>query len=207
VRRSVNIVAEDILSEAVLQALLSSAKGRLKIANRYPIRKGWEDGIGASGYGYIKKNLRAFNAAAKTTPFVVLVDADDRTCPPDTVADWLSGAAQHSELLVRIAIREVEAWLLADRAGLSEFLAVSEKCVPNDTASIRDPKGCIVRLASRSRKKVIREEMTPPSGTKGKVGPYFNQALCRFVKDLWDLQRAVRNSDSLSRAVRAIDGL
>jgi hypothetical protein len=201
----VNIAAEDSLSETVLQTLLSNAKGRLQLANRYPVRKGWQVGVGPSGYGYLKKNLPGFNAAASTIPFVVLVDADDRACPPDTITDWLSGAARHPDCIVRIAVREVEAWLLADRVGLSGFLNVSERWIPTDTARIKDPKRYIVRLAARSRTKAIRDEISPRRGSKGKTGPYYNQALSRFVKDFWDTQRAVQHSDSLSRAIRAID--
>jgi hypothetical protein len=207
VGRSVNIVAEDILSETVLQAILSQARGKLKVANRFPIKKGWEHGIGPSGYGYIKKNLRGFNAAAATTPFIVLVDADDRGCPPGTIVDWLSGATRHPQLIVRIAIREVEAWLLADRAALSDFLVVSEKCIPVQTARIKDPKRYIVRLAARSRRMAIRDQMCPAPNSRAKVGPYYNQTLRRFVRDFWDAARAATCSDSLLRAVRAIDAL
>ncbi len=204
---SVNIAAEDNLSEAVIRSLLSNAPQQLKVANSYPLKKGWQDDVGKSGYGYIKKSLVAFNAAAAYTPFVVLIDGDDRPCPPQTIADWLEGKPQHADLVCRVAIREAEAWLLADRSGLSDYLSVPEKWIPLDTARIKDPKRYIVRMAARSSRKEVRADLAPPKGSKGKTGPYYTQSLSSFAKDLWQISEASKHSESLRRAKAAIDGL
>lgn len=203
----VNIAAEDNLSEAVARRLLANASGKIKVENTYPVKKGWQDEIGKSGYGYIRKALTGFNAAAKFTPFLVLVDADNRPCPPETIAEWLDGKTRHPDLICRVAIREVETWLLADSAELADFLSVSEKCIPADVTRIKDPKRYIVRLAARSSRKEIRSDIAPPPGTKGKTGPYYTQSLCSFVKDHWRIDEAVKHSESLRRAQAAINDL
>lgn len=205
--KAVNIAAEDNLSEAIIRSLLANASRQLKVANSYPIKKGWQDDVGKGGYGYIKKSLVAFNAAAAHTPFVVLIDADDRPCPPQTIAEWLEGKLQHSDLICRVAIREAEAWLLADRSGLSEYLSIPERWIPLDTARIKDPKRYIVRMAARSSRKEIRADLAPPKGSKGKTGPYYTQSLSSFAKGLWQINEASKHSESLRRAKAAIDAL
>ena len=59
------------------------------VAARYPQRKGYENDIGQGGYGYIEKGLSGFNEAAAIHRFIVLIDADDRPCPPQAIAQWL----------------------------------------------------------------------------------------------------------------------
>lgn len=198
---------EDRLSETVLRILLSQARGRPVVAQSYPISKGWQKGIGPNGYGYIKKSLHSFNATAAIIPFVVLADADNRPCPPETIASWLGNHPQHPQLIVRIAVREVEAWLLADRSGMANYLGVHESWIPTDTARIKDPKRYISRLAARSRRKEIREELARAPGTRSKTGPYFNQSLQYFVKELWNIPEALKHSDSLRRATKSFDAL
>ncbi|MCF7789919.1 MAG: hypothetical protein K9N47_27600 [Prosthecobacter sp.] len=203
----VNIAAEDRLSEAVLKVLLSNAKGKPVVAHSYPVAKGWQKEVGPNGYGYIKKNLTAFNAASVHTPFVALIDADNRPCPPETIGLWLEGVQQNPTMIIRVAIREVEAWLLADRKGIASYLAVSEECIPIETSRIKDPKRYISRLAARSRRKEIRAELARAPGTRSKTGPVFAQALQFFVNNLWDFQAARAHSNSLDRAMAALDKL
>ena len=203
----VNIAVEDRLSETVLRVLLRHARSRPVVSQSFPISKGWQTEVGPNGYGYIRKNLAAFNAGAKHTPFVVLVDADNRPCPPETIRLWLDGAVQDSNLIIRVAIREVEAWLLADRLGLASYLAVSEECIPHETTRIKDPKRYIARLAARSRRKEIRTDLAREPGTRSKTGPFFAQSLQFFVKNLWDINVARCHSDSLNRAMIALDKL
>lgn len=204
---SVNIAAEDALSEAVLRRLLAQAQSRPKVAASFPVRKGYQTEIRQNGYGQIKNVLPAFNAAAKITPFVVLMDADDRACPGATIVEWLSNQPRHPCLIIRIAVREVEAWLLADSRGLAEFLSVREDQVPADPESLADPKQTIVDLASGSRSSSIRGEIGAPINSVGKTGPYYNQALSTFVRDFWDHKEAAKASPSLARAKIALDTL
>lgn len=178
---------------------------KFTIKHIFPVAKGWQKQIGPNGYGYIKKNIIAFNAASAETPFIVLVDMDNRPCPPNTIKEWLQHSPKHPNLVLRIAIREVEAWLLADRSGIASYLSVPEKCIPEDPSKIKDPKRYISRLAARSKRKEIREDLAREPGTKRKVGPFFSQSLIQFAKDTWDIDNARLHSDDLNRAMNALE--
>lgn len=202
--RTVDIVVEDRLSEAVLRRLIAEAPGKLRIGTVHPVRKTWEPTPGG-GYGFIRKSLPGFNALARFQPIIALIDADDRTCPPETITEWLGGKKRHPKLFVRIAVREVEAWLLADGDSMAEFLAVRRACVPPETQRVKDPKRYIVRLAARSRRGEIREELAPAAGTRATTGPLFTTALAGFARDLWNPDEAEKHNDSLHRARKALE--
>ena len=205
--KTVDIAVEDRLSEAVLRRLLAEAPGRLRVGLVHPMRRSWDASGSSGGYGYIRKALPGFNAIAGFQPVVVLVDADNRVCPPETISEWLGGKRHHPSLIVRVAVREVEAWLLADADGMSEFLSVRRDCLPLETQRLKDPKRYLVRLAARSRRRDIREELAPAVGTRAKTGPFFTAAVSGFARDLWNPEAAAKNNDSLRRARKALDSL
>src|ERR1044071_4432659 len=106
----INLAMEDAVSEAVLQKVLRENRQEYAPATVYS----------RGGNGYIKRTISGFNNAAKGTPFLVLTDLDTYECPAALVADWLK-VPKHSNLLFRVAVTEVEAWLLADRNGIAAF--------------------------------------------------------------------------------------
>jgi hypothetical protein len=189
---TVNIVVEDILSEAVLRITISKYLANIEINHCY----------GKSGYGYIKRNLSGFNNAAKGTPFIVLADLEEE-CAPLQISAWLQRPIHHN-LLCRIAVREVEAWLLADRKGLARFLGINEYVISKEPDKINDPKRHLIDLARKSQKRVLREAIVPRLGSSAKVGPNYNGKLVNFVDDYWNVTEAARNSESLRRAINAI---
>jgi len=68
----IHIAVEDPLSEAVLRKIL--------ICSNRPYIVG--SCFNRGGFGYLKKNIRGFNNAAKGTPFLVLTDLDRTECAP-----------------------------------------------------------------------------------------------------------------------------
>jgi hypothetical protein len=60
-----------------------------------------------------------------------------------------------------VAVREVEAWLLSDRANLVRFLSVPVSHVSRTPELLDNPKSAMVELARRSRRRDIREDMVP----------------------------------------------
>lgn len=54
----------------------------------------------------------------------------------------------------RIAVREVEAWLLADAEQAAGFLAVPLARIPAEPETLPDPKATLIALAGRSRKEL-----------------------------------------------------
>jgi len=188
----INIAVEDTLSEAVLRQIIKR-DGRYAIGVCYR----------RNGYGYLKKTIRGFNNAAKGTPYIVLADLEAK-CPPEQLRKWLP-VPMHSNLIFRIAVREIEAWLLADGNSIASFLGISRNLLPTDVDSIDDPKQCLINLARRSRRRELREAIVPDHNTTAKIGPDYNGQLSFFVSRLWNLSNAVKRSDSLCRATKAIN--
>lgn len=185
------LVVEDELSEAVLRQLLSECG----FVDGYCYRKG--------GYGYIKKHIGKFNQAAAQTPYFVLTDLDRYSCASELKLDWLP-VSQHQNLLFRVAVREVESWVLADRAGFARFLGISFTRIPSRTDDIEKPKEFLIDLAKHARNRQLRDALIPkPDGT-AKVGPDYNGRLSDFVFTEWNIQTAATHSNSLSRAIRAL---
>lgn len=189
----INIVVEDDLSEAFLQRILKESSTTFAIGYSY----------GRRGYGYIKRRVKAFNNAAKGTPFLLLVDLEAE-CAPRQIQEWLS-VPMHHNLLFRVAVYEVESWLLADRVGFASFLGISRRFIPESVDNINNPKQFLINLAKRSPKRSLREAIVPTQSSTAKLGPDYNGQLSSFVINVWNLREAMKTSDSLRRAVNAIN--
>ena len=185
----VNLATEDELSEVVLLRILTGLK-------QYVVGTAYRHG----GFGYLKKTIAGWNRAAGSIPFIVLTDLDNCECPSTLIREWLD-VPQHPNLLFRVAVREVEAWLLADRANLSRFLVVAQELVPINSDSLDDPKATLVNLARKSRSKVIRDRIVPKRNSTAKQGPDYNACLGSFVRDTWNIEAASTTSLSLARTV------
>ena len=155
------------------------------------------------GFGYLKSNIKGFNQASKHTPFFMLTDLDNYECPPALMAEWINFPVNEC-FIFRIAVREVESWLLADREGLSEFFNVSLANFPLNPEDEVDPKQTLINLARRSRIRKIREDIVPVNGY-ALIGPNYNGCLMDFVYNKWNLENAISNSESLERAVLFLD--
>lgn len=191
----VHLVFEDKLTEMVLERILRDVPDLL-ISQRYTGR----------GEGYIKKNMAAFNHAARVIPFIVVLDLDDEGCPVEKKERLLS-VPRHPNLLVRVAVKETEAWLLADRLNLAAFLGISEAIIPRNVENIADPKETLINLARRSPKRATRDALVPLSGSTAKVGRGYNDCLTSFVSEHWDIEAACMESRSLHRAIKEIQNL
>ena len=189
---TINIAVEDSLSEAVIRKLVEQFNPRFTVGHCYC----------RGGYGYLKRTVRGFNNAAKGTPFIVLADLEAE-CPPTQIKELLS-VPIHPNFLFRIAVKEVESWLIADWLGFASFLGISKNLMPNNVNGIDDPKQCLINLAKRSRKRKLREAIVPSPNSTAKVGPDYNGQLSSFVFNAWNTKEAMKNSDSLYRAVNAI---
>jgi hypothetical protein len=91
------------------------------------------------GNSTIRRNLEKYKGASRVIPHIVLTDLDRYTCPPALFDDWRVGVLPKS-MLLRIAVREAEAWLLADRKGIADFLHAALENVPSAPELVKDPK-------------------------------------------------------------------
>ena len=191
------LAIEDILSDAVSTKILEYFG--LEIAQR----------IGYKGNAYLRQKAPSLNRAARGFYNVfLLTDLDSpQNCPPKLIRSWV-GASLNSGFLFRVAVVEIESWIMADRRGIAEFLSIPLNRIPQSTDRIEDPKEFLVSLARRSRKTKLRRELVPaPGATTAKVGTGFNARFTEFVRDHWDLKRAASASVSLKRTLDRIRSL
>lgn len=189
----IHIAVEDFLSEMVLRIMLEQSGRHFAVGVC----------LGLTGFGYLKKNIAGFNKAAKGTPFLLLADLDQAECPPILINEWLT-VLKHNNLIFRVAVREVESWLLAHRKAFAGFLGIRESLVPSRPDELEDPKRVLIELTAGSRKRSLREAIIPARGSTAKIGPDYNGALISFVQNRWNVQKAAERSPSLSRAFNTV---
>ena len=188
------IAVEDALSEAVLRAMFEQSSSACTVGNC----------LGREGSGYLKKNIVGFNKSAKGIPFFVLTDLDQTDCPPVLLNNWLS-VPKHGNLIFRIAVREIESWLLAHRSAFAAFLGIRTTLIPSKPDELEDPKRSLLQLATRSKKRFLREAIVPAIGSTAKIGPDYNGALISFIQTTWMAKEASKHSPSLNSALKAIE--
>ena len=189
----VSLAAEGLLDEQVLRRLLAFS-GR-------PFAPG--ACYGRRGRDHLEQNLPRFNRAAAYRPFIALADLDRDECPPALLHHRLPDGP-HRNLVLRIAVREAEAWLLADRQGFAEFLGVPVARLPFQPEDEADPKALVIALARRSRYRAMREEVAPAPGSTSPIGKNYVGQMTRFVVSRWKIENARRHSPSLDRALKAV---
>lgn len=162
--------------------------------------------IDASGKGAIDAKLDGYAKAANGSPYLVVRDLDkDANCAPT----WLAKRAPKQAgpfFSLRIAVREVEAWFLADAKNAAACLHVNEEAIPIDPDAELDPKARIVALARRSTKPAINKGLVPRAGVSRPVGPDYEGWLIKSGES-WNISRALKRSDSLRRARVALQQL
>lgn len=192
----VNIAVEGITDEAVLRRVLEEAGLAVRSC------------FGKVGKSWLAKKIAGFNNAAQGSPWVVLVDLDsDGKCAPDLVRSWIPNISQWMH--IRVAVPEVEAWLMGDRERLAQFLSVRPDRIPAAPEEVSDPKRALVDLARTSRLKEIREDMVPSAGSGRTVGPGYPAQVIKFASSAegWRPAIAAENAPSLARCLRALSDL
>lgn len=187
----ISVAVEGIVDEAVARKLITYAG-----ATPGPV-------YGKQGKSSLLQKVSGYNNAAQHAPWMVLVDLDrDQSCAPLLCNAWLANRAPL--LCFRVAVKAVEAWLLADKAYLAEFLGVSKEKIPTNPEALGNPKVELVNLASFSRRRAIRDDMVPQEGSGRQVGPAYSSRLIEFVSSSWRPEIAARHCDSLRRAIACL---
>jgi hypothetical protein len=188
---AVNLVFEDVLSQAVLLKLLRTSGRRFLLGMLFNSR----------GSGWIRSRIRGLNQAAQGMGHLVLTDLDQGECAPGLVSSWFGETPRHPNLLFCVAVREVEAWLLAGRESMGRFLGVDEHRIPERVEEIDDPKLLLINLARHSRKADIRRDIPPRSGSTARIGPGCNARMLEYIEKHWNPNTARTVSPSLRRAM------
>ena len=161
---------------------------------------------GKEGKQALCKRIHGYNHAARHAPWLVLVDLNgDADCAPPLRQAWLPNLAPR--MCFRIAVRQVEAWLMADREALAKYLSIAPSRIPAAPESLQNAKVEMVNLARQSRHKDVRADMVPRHGSGRAVGPAYTSRLIEFVNNHWRPDKAARNADSLRRAINCLQQL
>ena len=190
----VHVATEGLIDTAVVRRVCKEIE--IEIAAVY----------GGSGKDRLDGALSGYNAAARHAAWLVLRDLDtDADCAPSLRARLLSAPARG--MIFRIAVRETEAWLIADLHSFARFFSVSPGRVTTDPESIPRPKEYLVNLVRRSRSRAIRDDVVPREGSKARVGPGYAGRMIEFVSTAWSPHEASQRSDSLRRCLDRLSRL
>lgn len=186
---NVILAIEDRLSDAVATKILE--KFGVEIVKR----------IGFQGKLYLERKAPELNRAANGITVFMLTDLDTpRDCPPDLIHSWIRGPI-NPMFFFRVAVMEVESWVMADRIGFATFLSIPLHRISAPTDDILNPKEFLLSLARKSKKKSVREALLPAQGATLSVGNQYNTLLSEFVREHWSLERAATASPSLKRTL------
>jgi hypothetical protein len=198
---NVYFCAEDALSKTVGLRLLS-VHPQAQLTELAPLQ---------GGNAVMRKRFGEYCQLARHSPTLILTDLDAASCAPELRGEWVKAGKLREPLpqgmAFCIAVREVEAWLLADADSFADFLGVQRAKVTTDPEGIPDPKRHIVQLARTSRKKAVRQGVPPSEGSIAKVGLDYNVFLGEFASVNWRPHIAATNSRSLRRALDRVAAL
>jgi hypothetical protein len=178
----------------------SLAVGHKLVSNAFPLTVYREEN--GRGYGTLKRKAGNYQRmAALGYPVLLITDLDRTQCPPQLQDKWLN-TKPHELFLFRIAVREVEAWFLADRVAIADFLHVRSNLIPDNPEELNDPKRALLDLAGRSPRK-MRKGLLPEPKSNAVIGPEYNDLLTFYVANRWNIAVASNSAPSLRRAVAA----
>ena len=188
------IASEDALSETLLHHLVSEANHDLQVAVSF----------GRRGNSYLRSKFQELCKTAQAIPVVLLTDLDNTPCAPELIALWCGRRALPDSMLFRVAVREIEAWLLADKDGFARFAGIPKSKMPLDPEQLEDPKQTLLNLVRHYGRREIKANLLPSAGSTAKIGFGYNVILSDFVHSSWSLNRAIAHADSLERTYRRL---
>lgn len=181
------IATEDQLSEAIVLRLISEIPTPHQITFK----------LGKRGNGYLRSKMNSWYQMAQLQVMVILTDLDRANCLVEFRDQWLV-VAPPQNLILRIAVREVESWVLADHVALRALIG-AKGVLPAAPDDLADPKQSLLRLVGNAPRQ-IREDLLKTIGGNMAQGLGYNARLTAWVNSEWSPQRAADRSPSLARA-------
>jgi hypothetical protein len=182
------LATEDILSEEVGLRLISELGGEFSVGLKF--RK--------NGNSYLRQKLTSFCQLSERYPLLIITDLDQIVCPVNLITDWLRNKPKPTKLLLRVAVREIESWLLADHDGIISLLGSGVTKLLANPELLSDPKRELLRYAQKAPRKV-RADMLPEQNALALTGLGYNRRMSDFVRNVWSPTRAATRSESLRR--------
>jgi hypothetical protein len=185
---SISLATEDPLSEAVGLKMISEICPTFQLS--VVVRQG--------GNGYLRSRLRSFQEIARREHVLLITDLDSGHCPSDLIRLWLGRSPQPPKLLFRVAVREIESWLLADHDAMRLLVGV-KATLPSRPDQLADPKYALLDIA-RHAPRDVRSDLRRERGSIASQGIGYNNRLIDLVRNHWCPRRASLMSPSLNRA-------
>lgn len=138
-----------------------------------------------------------YNEAGKTLKVIGLADLEQELCAPLLLAAKLPEKSSGFQL--RIAVRMLESWLLADRQSMASFLKVLVSKLPTDPDNEAHAKRALVDIARHSTSRRIRDALLPDD-SGGLVGSDYTATMSEFIHQHWKAAAARKVSPSLEKA-------
>ncbi|MFA6225303.1 MAG: hypothetical protein WC620_03750 [Methanoregula sp.] len=197
-KRGIHIGVEGTFDQAIVQKIVNYLGFEVLDNRQHPKKE-------------MRKKIIGFNVSAESAPWIVLVDLDTEEgypCASKLVREWLPNPADF--MCFRVATREIEAWLLADRERLAQFLCIPLTDIPLDPESIVYPKECLINLARHSRDTSIVTDLVPRRESGRTEGPGYTNRMIKFISHNqrgWRHDIAATSADSLNRFIRCLNEL
>ncbi len=183
----VALATEDALSEKVGLQLLSEIN--LAPQEVMLLRKG--------GSGYLRSKMDSWRNLAQQKPVLLITDLDRVSCPVKLMNTWLEASPAPPNLFIRIAVREIESWLLADHEAVRQLIGGKGKLPPQPDA-LPDPKSHLLQLAKLAGRDV-RADLVKEKDAMASQGLGYNARLSTWLASSWSAERAATRSPSLAR--------
>lgn len=203
---NVYIVGEDAVSKEVIKRVLSYCSEKIRIISELPARGGQVEAL-----------AKKFNNLSKNAPVILLLDSDN-DCPPAKLNSIVSNFKKESNFIINIAYDEVESWLMADMDNFSSYFGVPENVIPLPSVISRKDENrkeiifplkpslfMMMEIIPKSTNFEIRRRLTPVKGSK--KGPEYNSTMIPFISEMWNVDNAAQNSDSLIKMIKRIQCL
>lgn len=152
------------------------------------------------------KDAPRLNRSATNLRIFGLVDLERAVCPAALIGKYL-GRHLSANFVLRVAVRMVESWLLADREAAAKTLGVPLPKMPRRPDDVAHPKRELIDLARCSSKASVRRALVPEQESGALVGADYGAFLDRYVREAWRPRAAAEASPSLERALAKIDAM
>jgi len=165
------------------------------------------------GWSALREKCPCFLNMAKGGLYTVsITDLDTRACAAALIRDWFAIPPAEAlilpkEVVFRVAIREVESWIIADVKAWADYIGIPRGNFSTAPDELSDPKLHLLDVVRRKGRKSCHKGMLPrPDGTAS-IGPEYNNVLCEFVRTHWSPTRASAHSPSLRRSINALNNI
>jgi hypothetical protein len=189
----ITIATEDELSETVGTRLISDLLPKFEVIQK--LRRG--------GNGYLKNKCHNFNQMAARHPVLLITDLDNSICASALIDGWFGILPRNANLKFRVAVREIESWLLADQQGMQQLLGNGANNITQNPDQLQNPKEYLLQCAKRAPREV-KNDLIRSKGALAAQGLGYNSRLCAFVREEWEPARASQRSESLARAIQRL---